>query len=216
MPSCFLCSFPVWCLGKEVEFVCIGSLSLPFYLLCYVSFLFWLLFWLLDYCTEHQWKVTNDSRTLNKGALLVLSEQLTAAISAFIFVVYSPMYRYYRKWYSSWMNAWHPFVYEHQLFSFVSMGNCKDVVLPENLSLAFSIWWNNRNHFDGVFMEYLSGIQPHVYFENNVFKFWKATKSTKCTCSSCSILTRLAVRFLWLSLPGHNRVTDEALLAETT
>ena len=94
--------------------------------------------------TEHQWKVTNV-RTINKGALLVLSEQRSAVTSAFISVVYSPMYRYYRKWYSSWMNARHPFVYEHQLFSLVSMGNCKVVVLPKHLSFAFSIWWNNRN-----------------------------------------------------------------------
>ena len=27
---------------------------------------------------------------------------------------------------------------------------------------------------------------------------------------------KIAVCFLWLSLPGHYRVTDEALLAETT
>ena len=26
----FVCSFPLWCLGKEVEFDCIGSWSLPF------------------------------------------------------------------------------------------------------------------------------------------------------------------------------------------
>ena len=30
------------------------------------------------------------------------------------------------------------------------------------------------------------------------------------------IITKIAVCFLWLSLPGHYRVTDEALLAETT
>ena len=29
------------------------------------------------------------------------------------------------------------------------------------------------------------------------------------------ILRKIAVCFLWLSLPGHYRVTDEALLAET-
>ena len=29
-------------------------------------------------------------------------------------------------------------------------------------------------------------------------------------------IRRIAVCFLWLSLPGDNRVTDEALLAETT
>ena len=85
--------------------------------------------------TEHQWKVTNDKRTLNKGALLVLPEQRTAVISAFIFVMYSPMYRFYRKWCSSWMKSWH----EHQLFPLVSMGNRKVVVLHENWSLAFSI-----------------------------------------------------------------------------
>ena len=31
-----------------------------------------------------------------------------------------------------------------------------------------------------------------------------------------SNVCKLAVRFLWLSLPGDYRVTDEALLAETT
>ena len=29
-------------------------------------------------------------------------------------------------------------------------------------------------------------------------------------------IRKIAVRFLWLSLPGDCRVTDEALLAETT
>ena len=31
-----------------------------------------------------------------------------------------------------------------------------------------------------------------------------------------SEIRKIAVCFLWLSLPGDNRVTDEALLAETT
>ena len=101
--------------------------------------------------TEHQWKFTNDTRTLNKGALLVLSEQRTAVTSALILMVHRPMYRYYRKWYSSYTNAWHPFINEHQLFPMVCIEKCKVVVLPDNLSLAFSIWWNNRNHLDGVF-----------------------------------------------------------------
>ena len=29
-------------------------------------------------------------------------------------------------------------------------------------------------------------------------------------------IRKIAICFLWLSLPGHYRVTDEALLAETT
>ena len=29
-------------------------------------------------------------------------------------------------------------------------------------------------------------------------------------------IRKIAVCFLWFSLPGHYRVTDEALLAETT
>ena len=29
-------------------------------------------------------------------------------------------------------------------------------------------------------------------------------------------IRKIAVGFLWLSLPGHYRVTDEALLAEST
>ena len=32
---------------------------------------------------------------------------------------------------------------------------------------------------------------------------------------SIEVLHNIAVCFLWLSLPGHYRVTDEALLAET-
>ena len=28
-----MCSFPIWCLGQDVEFDCIGSWSLPFHLL---------------------------------------------------------------------------------------------------------------------------------------------------------------------------------------
>ena len=32
MPSFCLCSFPVWCLGQDVEFDCIGGCSLPFHL----------------------------------------------------------------------------------------------------------------------------------------------------------------------------------------
>ena len=41
------------------------------------------------------------------------------------------------------------------------------------------------------------------------------------TCTSLWIdclfeFRKIAVCFLWLSLPGHNKVTDEALLAETT
>ena len=31
-----------------------------------------------------------------------------------------------------------------------------------------------------------------------------------------TVIRKIAVCFLWLSLPGHYRVTDEALLAETT
>ena len=121
--------------------------------------------------TEHQWKVTTDSRTLNTGAHLDLSGQSIAVCSAFIFVVYSPMSRYYRKWCSSHMNARYPFTNEQQMFPLRSMGTCQVVVVLESLSLACSIWWNNRNHFDGIFKEYLSGIHWHV-FENNVFTFW--------------------------------------------
>ena len=32
------CPFPIWCLGQDVEFDCIGSWSLPFYLLYTKSF----------------------------------------------------------------------------------------------------------------------------------------------------------------------------------
>ena len=36
-------------------------------------------------------------------------------------------------------------------------------------------------------------------------------------CIDCLFeIRKIAVCFLWLSLPGHYRVADEALLAETT
>ena len=39
----FLCSFSVWCLGKDVEFDCVGSGLLPFHLLFETD----------DYCLSH-------------------------------------------------------------------------------------------------------------------------------------------------------------------
>ena len=44
-----------------------------------------------------------------------------AVCSAFIFVVYSPMNRYYRKQCSSHMNARYLFTNEHHMFSLSSM-----------------------------------------------------------------------------------------------
>ena len=114
--------------------------------------------------TEHQWKVTTDSRTLNTGAHLDLSGQRIAVCSALFFVVYSPMNRYYRKRCSSHMNAQYHYTNEHQIFPLSSVGTCQVVVAFESLSLVCSIWWNNRKHFDGVFKEYLSGIHLHVCF----------------------------------------------------
>ena len=49
----------------------------------------------------------------------------------------------------------------------------------ETISMAFS--WNIFQAYNRMFI-----------FEKNVFTFWNATKSTKCTCSSCSIVTGLA------------------------
>ena len=77
--------------------------------------------------------------TLNKGIHLDLSEQRIAVCSAFIFVVHCPMNRYYRKPCSSHMKSRYPFTNEHQMFPLSSMGTCKVVVVPERLSLAFSI-----------------------------------------------------------------------------
>ena len=57
-----------------------------------------------------------------------------------------------------------PFTNEHQMFPLSSMGTCQVVVAPESLSLACSVWWNNRNHFDGIPKEYLSGIHWYVCF----------------------------------------------------
>ena len=113
---------------------------------------------------EHQWKVTTDSCTLNIGAHLDLSGQRNAVCSAFIYVVYSPMNRYYRKQCSAHMTARYPFTNENQMFPLSSMGTCQVMLVPESLSLACSIWRNNPNHFDAVFKEYLSGIHWHVCF----------------------------------------------------
>ena len=77
--------------------------------------------------------------------------------------LFSPMNRYYIKRCSSHMSAWYPFTNGHQMFPLSFMGTCQAVVVPESLILACSIWWNNRNHFDGVFKEYLSGILWHVF-----------------------------------------------------
>ena len=49
----------------------------------------------------------------------------------------------------------------------------------ETILMAFS--WNIFQAYNRMFI-----------FENNVFKFQKATKNTKCTWSSCSIVTGLA------------------------
>ena len=76
---------------------------------------------------------------LAHGAHLDLSGQRIAACSAFIFVVYSPMNRYYRKRCSSHMNARYPFTNEQEMFPLSSMGTCQVVVVPESLSLACSI-----------------------------------------------------------------------------
>ena len=56
-----------------------------------------------------------------------------------IFVVYSPLNRYYRKRCSSHMNARYPFTNEHQILPLSYMGPCQVVVVPESLSLACSI-----------------------------------------------------------------------------
>ena len=93
-----------------------------------------------------------------------ISGQRIAVCSAFSFVVYSPMNRYYSIRCSSHMNARYSFTNEYQMFPLGSMGTCQVVVVPESLSLACCISWNNRNHFDGFFKEYLSGIHWHVCF----------------------------------------------------
>ena len=52
----------------------------------------------------------------------------------------------------------------------------------ETISMAFS--WNIFQAYNRMFI-----------FENNVFKFWNATKSTKCTGGSFSIVIGLAEQF---------------------
>ena len=53
----------------------------------------------------------------------------------------------------------------------------------------------------------------------NKIKFTHIYRNTNRTASRNAFLfeiRKIAVCFLWLSLPGDYRVTDEALLAETT
>ena len=46
---------------------------------------------------------------------------------------------------------------------------------------------------------------------------WSFPQFTHCAGFDCLFeIRKIAVCFLWLSLPGDYRVTDEALLAETT
>ena len=143
--------------------------------------------------SEHQWKVTNHSRTFYKGTLLVLSEQRTAVISAFIFVVYSPVpcigttengirheWNHDMRSLTS-TSCFHWFLWEiAKLWCFLKIGASLSLFdgIIETISMAFS--WNIFQIYNRMFI-----------FENNVFKFWKAKKSTKCTCSSCSIVTGL-------------------------
>ena len=54
-----MCPFPVWCLGQDVKFDCIGSWSLPFYLLYTKS----------KYCIstlKHNWKCKFESLLINQ------------------------------------------------------------------------------------------------------------------------------------------------------
>ena len=120
--------------------------------------------------TEHQWNVTTDSRTLNTGTHLDLSGQRIAICSAFIFVVYSPMNRYYRKWCSSHMNT-------------LSLMNTRSFhwVLWE---LAKWWWflkvWASLALFDGIIETILMAFSRNIFqayagmfvFENNIFTFW--------------------------------------------
>ena len=120
------------------------------------------------------WSTTgmfHTTRTLNTGPHWDLSGQRIAVCSAFIFVVYSSTNWNYRKLCSSHMKARCPFTSEYQMFPWSSVGTCHVVVVPESPSLACSIWWNNRNHFDGVFKEFQAYTGMFV-FENNVFTFW--------------------------------------------
>ena len=109
--------------------------------------------------SEHQWKVTNDSRTLITGAWIFLDRELLSVQLSFCGT------QSYESVLQKTVFVTHectmPF---HQIFPLSSMGTCQVVVIPESLNLTCSIWWNNRNHFDGVFKEYLSGIHLHICF----------------------------------------------------
>ena len=151
-----------------------GSFSFSFFFFFFFFFL-WLLFkrfrketsmksdvtfWipvLFVYFPELIYWASMDSGTLNTGAHLDLSGQRIAVCSAFIFCGV--------QFYESVLQktvfvTQYPFTNEHQMLPLSSMGTCQVVVVPESLSLACSIWWNNQNHFK----EYLSGIHWHVCF----------------------------------------------------
>ena len=54
-------------------------------------------------------------------------------------------------------------------------------------------------------------------YYRQVFNFWDPILIYFSVCIDCLFeIRKIAVCFLWLSLPGHYRVTDEAYLAETT
>ena len=77
-------------------------------------------------------------------------------------------------------------------------------------------WWNfqsaPKNHYGFFFLHTL----PSTY-SRQIFNYLDPILIYISLRIDCLFeIRKIAVCFLWLSLPGHYRVTDEALLAETT
>ena len=61
---------------------------------------------------------------------------------------------------------------------------------------------------------YKTSANENIYAIHKTFS--KNAVYVKNVISCLFKIRKIAVCFLWLSLPGHYRITDEALLAETT
>ena len=130
--------------------------------------------------TEHQCKVTNDLRTLNKGALQLSFLWCTVPC---IGTTENGIRHEWNHGIHLLTNAscFHWFLWEiAKLQCFLKIGASPSPFdgIIETISMVFS--WNIFQTYNCMFI-----------FENYVFKFWKATKNTKCMWSSCSIVTGL-------------------------
>ena len=67
---------------------------------------------------------------LTKEHFWILLDRDLPSLQLSVLVMYSPMYRYYRKWYSLHTNACHPFLNESSFL----VNNCRSDVSPVNNS----------------------------------------------------------------------------------